>query len=106
MWWLRYRKLLEYLDKSEDSKEKKEQVISKKQNRIKNEISKLQHKELIYYLFDSKIPTNTKKLIVDRIDEILNAKDENNNFQLVMLLKTQGVKQIEFKKLLCKRTFV
>ena len=52
MWWLRYRKLLEYLDKSEDSKEKKEQVISKKQNRIKNEISKLQHKELIYYLFD------------------------------------------------------
>lgn len=99
MWWLRYRKLLEYLDKSEDSKEKKEQVISKKQNRIKNEISKLQHKELIYYLFDSKIPTNAKKLIVDRIDEILNAKDENNNFQLVMYLKAQGVKQIEFKKL-------
>ena len=99
MWWLKYRKILEYLDKSEDSKDKKEQIISKKQKRIKSEISKLQHKELIYYLFNSKIPTNAKKLIVDRIEEILNTKDENNNFQLVMYLKTQGVKQIEFKKL-------
>ena len=71
MWWLKYKKILEYLDKSEDPKDKKEQIISKKQNRIKSEISKLQHKELIYYLFDSKIPTNAKKLIVDRIDEIL-----------------------------------
>lgn len=99
MWWLKYRKLLEYLDKSNDSKDKKEQIISKKQKRIKSEISKLQYKELIYYLFDSKIFTEVKQLIVDRIDEIINKQDENNNFQLVMYLKAQGVKQIEFKKL-------
>ena len=70
MWWLRYKSVLEYLDKSKDSSDKKSKIISKKSSKIKEEISKLQEQQLIYYLFDSQISEIIKKLILSEIDSI------------------------------------
>lgn len=73
MWWFRYKRIIDYLDKSNDSLNKKEILISKKEDKIKEEISKLQDQELIYFLFDSKIPNKIKKIIFSKIDEIFNS---------------------------------
>lgn len=63
MWWLlSYKTILKYLDKSKDSDLKKEKLISRKQERIKNEISKLQVKGLVYYVFDSQINERTNHI--------------------------------------------
>lgn len=89
MWWLlSYKTILEYLDKSKDSDLKKEKLTSRKQERIKNEISKLQIKELVYYLFDSQINIDVKKLIIERIEEIFSNTWEKDNITTITKLIT------------------
>ena len=84
MWWkLSYKTVLEYLDKSKDSDIKKDNLISKKQKKIEEEISKLQTKELVYYLFDSKISEEVKKKIIERINEIYVRTWEKENIKSI-----------------------
>lgn len=99
MWWLlSYKTILEYLDKSKDSDLKKDKLISRKQERIKNEISKLQIKELVYYLFDSQINENVKKLIIERIEEIFSrtwVKDDIDSITELITSKNVDSKTLE-----------
>ena len=99
MWWrLSYKTILEYLDKSKDSDLKKDKLISRKQERIKNEISKLQIKELVYYLFDSQINENVKKLIIGRIEEIFSRtwkKDDIDSITELITSKNVDSKTLE-----------
>lgn len=99
MWWLlSYKTILEYLDKSKDSDLKKEKLTSRKQERIKNEISKLQIKELVYYLFDSQINIDVKKLIIGRIEEIFSRtwkKDDIDSITELITSKNVDSKTLE-----------
>ncbi len=98
MWWLlSYKTILEYLDKSKDSDLKKEKLTSRKQERIKNEISKLQIKELVYYLFDSQINIDVKKLIIERIEEIFSRTWEKDDIDSITELITS--KNVDSKTL-------
>lgn len=98
MWWrLSYKTILEYLDKSKDSDIKKDKLISRKQERIKNEISKLQIKELVYYLFDSQINTEVKKLIISGIEKVFKRTWEKEDIYTITVLITS--KNIDLKEL-------
>lgn len=101
MWLLlSYKTILEYLDKSKDSDLKKDKIISRKQERIKNEISKLQIKELVYYLFDSQINIDVKKLIIERIEEIfLNTWEKDNITTITELITSKNIDPKTLEKL-------
>lgn len=100
MWWLRYKSVLEYLDKSKDSSDKKSKIISKKSSKIKEEISKLQEQQLIYYLFDSQISEIIKKIILSEIDSIYeNSFKKDKITNIMTALRTRNISKKELDDL-------
>lgn len=98
MWWrLSYKTILEYLDKSKDSDQKKEKLISRKKEIIESEISKLQIKELVYYLFDTQLNTEVKKLIISGIEKVFKRTWEKEDIYTITVLITS--KNIDLKEL-------
>lgn len=91
-WWLRYRKIVNYLKYSKDSEEKKQKVIASNSFNYMQEISHLSDEELINLLFERNLNKLLLKSIIKRINETpsLSFKDlvslaEKRNYSLAEL---------------------
>ena len=91
-WWLRYRKIINYLKNSKDSDEKKQNVIDSNSFNYMQEISHLSDEELINLLFERNLNKLLLKSVIKRINETpsLSFKDlvslaEKRNYSLAEL---------------------
>lgn len=98
--WFTKVKLLELLAGNQLSQKQKEELVSKKQKRIKKEIAKLTPEELIRYLFQTHIPKETKVFISEYIQKIYyNQEDKQQK-------KYEQTKQAFLKASLINENFI
>ncbi len=68
--WFIGRSLLDYLNKEDIPKDKKLALIKSHKDRLKDEIKKLSPKDVVKYLFNSKVLLEVKEVICEYVDEI------------------------------------
>ncbi len=84
--------MLTYLNKNDISKEKKIQLIKSQKMRIIEELKKLSSKEIINYLFNSKVLVELKEVICEYVNELDSKYNNDAKVRCDEILK-------EFKKL-------
>ena len=76
--WFISKSFFEYIETSNISKNRKVDLIHDNLRKIKKEIKKLTAKQIVQYLFSSKIPSELKRVISEEINQLSLKKDSDS----------------------------
>ena len=82
--WFITKRVLDYLNDKDISHSKKEELVKKKEKKIKREIAKLTEQEIIDFLYHSNIPKQVKILIFNHVEELTD-KDKINTLKTLFI---------------------
>ena len=94
--WFVTKSIFDYIVNTNLSKNKKADIIRDNQRKIRKEIKHLTPKEIVQYLFNSKIPNELKRMITEEVNELSTKNDDASKKKIDRLI-------IEFKKIKCNK---